>query len=420
MDRVILHCDCNSFFASVELLFLPQYRDKPVAVCGSVDDRHGIVLAKNELAKRFGVATAETAWQAKRKCPDIVFVPPHHELYAQYSKKVNAIYDRYTDLVEPFSIDESFLDVTGTLHLFGGDAQALADRIRREVREEIGITISVGVSFNKIFAKLGSDYKKPDATTVISRKNYQSLLYPLPVGELIYVGKASRAALAALGIHTIGDLAGSDHRTVTGRLGKAGDMLWRYANGLDEEPVRPKGKQPRVKSVGNGQTFRRNLMGEGDIRAGITFLADSVAMRLRRANLACTGVQITIKDADLNSIQRQTQIAETRLSEDISRTAMELVRSSWDPRRPVRMLTVTAIGLCEPGAGEQLSLFSRPAPDQDRKEQLEKALYSIRDKFGKHAVGRGNLVNNDLGLSTLSMKQEGQEEELDAPPGWEE
>jgi len=159
MERIIFHCDCNSFFASVELLDKPELKDKPVAVCGDPASRHGIILAKNEPAKKFGVKTAETIWQAKQKCPDLVLLPSHHDLYHDYSRKVNAIYERYTDLVEPFGIDESWLDVTGTLHLFGGDAVALADRIRREIREELGLTISVGVSFNKIFAKLGSDYK---------------------------------------------------------------------------------------------------------------------------------------------------------------------------------------------------------------------------------------------------------------------
>lgn len=416
MDRTILHCDCNSFFASVELLFLPQYRNVPVAVCGSADDRHGIVLAKNELAKKFGVVTAETAWQAKRKCKDLVFVPPHHDLYEKYSKEINAIYDRYTDLVEPFSIDESFLDVTGTLHLFGGDAAALADEIRRVVRQETGLTISVGVSFNKIFAKLGSDYKKPDATTLLSRENYRSLLYPLPVGNLIYVGNASRQALEALGIHTIGQLAAADRATLVKKLGKAGDMLWRYANGLDEEPVRSRSEKRRIKSIGNGQTFRRNLLGEDDLRAGVTFLSDSVAMRLRQAGLFCTGVQITVKDIQLKSIQRQKQLPATCLSQAISEAAMELLHECWSPKKPARMLTVTAIGLCEGAFGEQLSFFAAPAPERQKKEQLEKTLFELRGRFGKHALGRGNVLKNDIGLSPLSMGEgEIEQEKEDSP-----
>ena len=207
MDRIILHCDLNCFYASVELLSHPDLRDVPMAVCGDPQSRHGIILAKNEPAKKFGVQTAETIWQAKKKCPDLVLLPPHHDLYREYSRKVNAIYDEYTDLVEPFGIDESWLDVTNTLHLFGGDAKALADTLRERMKRELGLTLSVGVSFNKVFAKLGSDYKKPDATTVISRENWKELVWPLPVGDLLYVGGAARKLLKQYGITTISQLA---------------------------------------------------------------------------------------------------------------------------------------------------------------------------------------------------------------------
>ena len=207
MDRVILHCDLNCFYASVELLSHPELRDVPTAVCGDPSSRHGIILAKNEPAKKYGVQTAETIWQARKKCPGLVLLPPHHDLYREYSRRVNAIYDQYTDLVEPFGIDESWLDVTHTLHLFGGDAAALADALRRRMKRELGLTLSVGVSFNKVFAKLGSDYKKPDATTVISRENWQSIVWPLPVGDLLYVGGAARKLLHQYGVDTIGQLA---------------------------------------------------------------------------------------------------------------------------------------------------------------------------------------------------------------------
>lgn len=222
MDRVILHCDLNSFYASVELLDHPELRGRPVAVCGDPESRHGIILAKNELTKKYKVQTAETIWQARRKCPDLVLLPAHHWKYRDYSQKVNAIYERYTDLVEPFSIDESWLDVTGTLHLFGGEGRGLADEIRRVVREELGLTLSVGVSFNKIFAKMGSDYKKPDATTVITRENFQQLLWPLPVTDLLFVGRAAARVLAGYGIHTIGDLARFDRDSLGEILGKGG------------------------------------------------------------------------------------------------------------------------------------------------------------------------------------------------------
>ena len=252
MDRVIYHCDCNSFYCSVELLSRPELQNVPTAVCGNPKSRHGIILAKNEPAKRFGVRTAETIWQARQKCPDLVLLPATHGLYQEYSKRVNAIYDRFTDLIEPFGIDESWLDVTGSLHLFGGDPRALADRIRNTVREELGLTISVGVSFNKVFAKLGSDYKKPDATTVISRENFRRIVWPLPVTDLLFVGRASAKVLGQYGVSTIGDLAAFDKNALTELLGKQGGQLWEYANGLEHSPVAPAGTYTPPKSVGNG------------------------------------------------------------------------------------------------------------------------------------------------------------------------
>ena len=224
-DRVILHCDLNCFFASVELLSHPDLRDIPTAVCGDPASRHGIILAKNEPAKRLGIQTAETIWQAKKKCPGLVLLPPHHGLYREYSRRVNAIYEQYTDLVEPFGIDESWLDITGSMHLFGGDPKAIADALRRRLRQELGLTISVGVSFNKVFAKLGSDYKKPDATTVISRENWQDIVWPLPVGDLLFVGRAAGRVLHQYGVETIGQLAACSPQMLETLLGKLGLQL---------------------------------------------------------------------------------------------------------------------------------------------------------------------------------------------------
>ena len=276
MDRVILHCDCNGFFASVETLLNPSLADVPMAVAGDPESRHGIILAKNEKAKKYGVATAEPIWQAKQKCPDLVCVLPHHDMYHRISQRVNAIYLDYTDLVDPFGIDESFLDITGSLKLFGMTPREMADDIRARVRHEIGITISVGVSFCRVFAKLGSDYKKPDATTVIDRENFRTVAYPLPVSALLFAGKRTTDALAQLGVRTIGDLAAAERRLLVERLGEAGDTLWKYANGLDDEPVRAYDDRPAPKSVGNGMTFRRDIAGEREIRAGVMALADSV------------------------------------------------------------------------------------------------------------------------------------------------
>jgi len=389
MDRVILHCDLNCFYASVELLSHPDLRNVPVAVCGDPSSRHGIILAKNEPAKKYGVKTAETIWQAKKKCPDLVLLPPHHKLYREYSKKVNAIYDQYTDLVEPFGIDESWLDVTHTLHLFGGDAKALADSLRARLKQELGLTLSVGVSFNKVFAKLGSDYKKPDATTVISRENWQSIVWPLPVGDLLYVGGAARRLLKQYGVETIGQLAACPQDMLEALMGKMGTQLHAYANGLENEPVRSRYEAEPVKSVGNGTTFPKNLTTREQVTAGIAMLADSVASRLRHDGLYAGGLQVTIRDPEFKDRSRQKQLpAPTHLIRDLTEQAMELVNQLWKPPSPIRALTVTAIHLVQEGeAYEQVDLFTAAAvPRKERQEKLEGAMDKIRKKYGDSAI----------------------------------
>ena len=403
--RTILHCDLNCFFASVELLSHPQLRDKPVAVCGDPEERHGIVLAKNEPAKRMGVQTAETIWQAKRKCPELICLPPHHDLYRVYSQKVNAIYNQYTDLVEPFGIDESWLDITGSMHLFGGDGKAIADEIRARVKKELGLTLSVGVSFNKVFAKLGSDYKKPDATTVISPENWQELLYPLPVSDLLFVGSSAAAVLAQYGVRTIGDLARFPLHSLENLLGKHGQTLHRYACGLDDDPVLGPGQREPVKSVGNGSTFRENITNRAQAKTQLSILSEQVAIRLRQQGLRCGGVQITVRDANFKTFTRQKQLpSSTFLMHDIAAAALELLDACWRFPQPIRMLTVTAIHLTdEADAYVQTDLFG--GGDTRRKEKLEHlelAMDGIRQRFGKDAISY---------LSHLDKKKNRNEEE---------
>ena len=393
MERVILHCDQNCFFASVELLSHPDLRDVPMAVCGDPASRHGIILAKNEPAKRFGIQTAETVWQARRKCPGLVLLPPHHKLYREYSVRVNELYGQYTDLVEPFGIDESWLDITGSMHLFGGDPVAIADELRRRVREELGLSISVGVSFNKIFAKLGSDYKKPDATTLISPENWQEIVWPLPVGAMLFVGRSAQRTLAQYGVETIGQLAACRPEMIEQLLGKLGRQMHAYANGLDRSPVRPQAEREPVKSVGNGTTFPHDLTRWEEVRAGLAALSDSVAMRLRRQGLYCSGVQVTIKDSSFCSISRQKRLeSPTRLMKDIQRAAMELTRSAWRAPTPIRMLTVTALHITESAESfEQLDLLGAGRAVSDaRQEKLESAVRAIRDKFGDGSITFGS------------------------------
>ena len=389
MERTILHCDLNGFFASVELLEHPELQDKPVAVCGDPESRHGIILAKNEPAKKFGIKTAETIWQAQRKCPDLVLLPSHHDKYRHYSKLVNEIYEKHTDLVEPFGIDESWLDVTGSMHLFGGSGKAVADKLRREIRETLGLTISVGVSFNKVFAKLGSDYKKPDATTVITRENFRDIVWPLPVTDLLFVGRSSAQTLAKFGVRTIGELAAFDRNALTGLLGKQGEQLWQYANGLENSPVAPAGAYVPPKSVGNGETFPHDLLGFDQMREGLRPLADQVAMRLRKHHMKCTGLQLTIRDPHFRDICRQRPLsAPTCTSLELLRAAMEILTDCWNAGAPVRALTLTAISLIpEEQAAEQFDLFDTAAPQRrEKRETLERTMDQLRAKYGADKI----------------------------------
>lgn len=392
-ERVILHCDLNCFFASVELLSYPALRDVPVAVCGDPESRHGIVLAKNEAAKRLGVKTAETIWQAKQKAPNLITLPPHHGLYREYSQRVNAIYGQYTDLVEPYGIDESWLDITGSMHLFGGDGKAIADALRLRLRQELGLTISVGVSFNKIFAKLGSDYKKPDATTVIDRENWREIVWPLPVGDLLGVGHATEKVLRQYGIETIGQLAAFPDHTLETLLGKHGTQLHDYANGRENSPVRPQHEAEPVKSVGNGTTFPQNLTRWEEVRSGLAMLADSVALRLRRYGLYCGGVALSIRNAQFRQFSRQIQLdSPTHLQKDIYHAVLALAKQMWHAPDPIRAMTVTALYLTENADSyHQLDLLGGESERRSEKqERLEQAMDDIRRKYGKGAITFGN------------------------------
>ena len=390
-DRIILHADCNSYFASVESIDHPEWKLVPMAVCGDPELRHGIVLAKNELAKAYHIQTAETIYSAKKKCPDLLLVPAHHEKYKAVCERINAIYESYTDLVERFSIDESFLDVTGSRHLFGSGKE-IADELRRRIREEIGVTVSVGVSFNKTFAKMGSDYKKPDATTVISRENYKGLLWPLPIGELLFVGKSGASILKDHGILTIGDLAQADPASISSFFGKTGVQLQQAARGEDLSPVLPTGYEEQPKSISHNVTFDHDLTDPTEILAGITLISDQVGTRLRRKKLFASVVQIQIKDTSLKVINRQKQLVQytcnTRLIRD---TAVRLLRENWPEGMPIRMLSVGVTGLSLDGS-QQLDLFMDTAK-AEKAQRLDEAVDSIRAKYGKQSITFGRTMD---------------------------
>ena len=406
MERIILHCDCNSFFASVETALNPAYRGVPMAVCGDPENRHGIVLAKNEEAKRYGIKTAETVYSAKKKCPSLVIAPPHYHEYERYSKMVNAIYSEYTDMVEPFGIDESWLDVTASRRIYGS-GEEIAEQIRQRVKKEIGITVSIGVSFNKVFAKLGSDYKKPDAITVISRANFKQIVFPLPASDLLFVGRKTTEMLAKMGIRTIGDLAATSRELLRMRLGKMGDMLYEYANGLDEMPVGV--GDDEVKSISNGFTFKHDLVSREECKTGLDFLSDEIGARLRAKGLKCGTVALTIKDTYLRSVQRQRPLANhTDISREISALAYEILCDEWSESKPIRMLTVAVTGLIDAGSSYvQMDLFSaeESVAVRDKERKMEETVDSIRRKFGSSAISTGAIIDSDIGVKRPSDRK---------------
>lgn len=397
-ERIILHCDLNNFFASVECLDREDLKGKPVAVAGSVEKRHGIILAKNEVAKRFGVKTAEAIWQAQQKCPNLVLLPPHYELYNSYSQTVRKIYERYTDIIEPFGIDECWLDVTGSTLLFGS-GEKIANEIRRAVKTETGLTISVGVSFNKIFAKLGSDLKKPDAVTVISTENYKETVWPLDIGELIGVGKATKQSLHRIGLFTVGDVAKSDPNILRLVLGKAGESLWRFTNGMDSSPVISSEFAPPPKSIGRSTTPPEDMRTQEDIMVVMIKLCDRVSSSLRQNHALAGVVQVHIRDKDLHITEHQRKLTEPiRLTELLFKTGCELINEIWDGETPLRSIGIRATELVPQDECLQLSLGC----DYERLEKLEKlecVIGDARKRYGKDAVIRCRQLSGEaLGI----------------------
>ena len=405
MERTILHCDCNGFYASVECALNPQLKNVPMAVGGSAEERQGIILAKNELAKKYNIKTAETIWQARRKCPDLVIVPPHHDLYEQYSKRVNNIYKEYTDLVEPFGIDESWLDVTASRALFG-DGETIANTLRERIKNEVGITISVGVSFNKVFAKLGSDYKKPDATTIITRENFKEIVYPLPVTDMLYAGKKTAVQLQKLGIKTIGDLASANKELLIKALGKNGEMLSEYARGEDTEPVMCVTDETEIKSVGNGLTFKQDLVGEEQIKRGIHIITESVATRMKRYGVKCKTLRVQIKGTDFKTVSRQRGLdTPTNLEKTIRDVAYELLCDVWDLKKPVRALSIAGANLLHDDSGAQLSLFEEDITDEKR-ENLEETIRTLRKRYGFNSVKTADIMDREVGVSETHIRSQ--------------
>ena len=394
-DRCVLHIDMNNFFATVECRGRDDLVGKPVAVGGDAEARHGIILAKNYEAKSYGIRTGESIVEAKKKCPKLVILPAHYDEYIKVSRAAREIYADYTDLIESFGIDECWIDVTDSEYLFGG-GEKIADEIRARVKRELGVTVSVGVSFNKVFAKLGSDLKKPDATTVISRENFKSTVWTLPAEELLFVGRSTKRRLNTLGIFTIGDLANADGDLLLRFLGKNGIMLQNFALGRDNAPVLRNEAAYPVKSVGNSTTAPRDIKTEREAQIVFAVLCESVAVRLRAEGKKCTTVRISVRSSDLSWFSKQCRVEATFSEREIYRAAVGLYRESFKGGS-VRSLGVCGADLC-PERDEQISIFDGETVGRARLEVLERTTDTIRSRFGKYAIRRG-LMLEDVSLS---------------------
>lgn len=399
MKRCVLHIDCNKFYASVECLYRPELRDKPMAVGGDPENRHGIILTKNEIASKYGLTVGEPLWKARQKCPDLVVVPPNYPLYLRFSALARKIYEDYSEFIEPFGLDECWIDVTGNEK----SGEEIAHEIRKRVKSQLGITVSVGVSFNKVFAKLGSDYKKPDAVTVIDESNYKDIAWSLPCGDLLMVGRSAQKKLNAYGINTIGDLADTDVAVLKSLFGKNGEMLHSFANGTECSPVRHKDEISDVKSVGNSTTAPRDLVNEEDVKTVFRVLCESVSTRLREKGLKGRVVTIYVRDKELSSFSRQMKIpANTDISTEIFYYAMKLFCTNYFWNKPIRSLGVSVSDFDV--TYEQFD-FEKTVENREKQERLETAVDSLRRRFGNYCIGRACQLN-DTELSKFNPHEE--------------
>ncbi|MBQ3081632.1 MAG: DNA polymerase IV [Clostridia bacterium] len=401
-ERIILHSDANSFFASVEMAIDPGLSGKPVAVCGAVEERHGIVLAKSEKAKKAGIITGMTVGDAKKRCPDLCIVRPHYNTYADYSDGLRKIYADFSDRIEPFGMDECWLDVSSAIKKYEDGALA-ADMIRARVKKELGITVSVGVSFNKVFAKLGSDLKKPNGTTVITKTGFKNQLFGLPAEALLGVGRSTKSILNKHGIYTIGQLASADKRFLKDLFGKSGETLWAFANGFDFAPVITEKEAPPVKSVGHGTTPPHDLTTNEEVKRLITALSQDIGEKLRRHRLRCLGVSLSLRDKRLKITNHQCKLnMATDNSGVIADTAYRMFLEKGGINEPLRSLTVTAINLEDSTLPQQTDLFT----DQrrlEKKKALDKTIDGIRRRFGKNAILPALICKTDMSFSQSGL-----------------
>lgn len=393
-ERVVLHSDLNNCYASIECMLNPSLRGKYIAVCGSTEDRHGIVLAKNQLAKKCGVKTGDVIWEARQKCPQLVVVPPHMDQYLKFSKIVREIYMRYSPEVESFGIDESWIELTGSPLLRTHTPEEIANEIRETVKAEVGLTVSVGVSFNKIFAKLGSDLKKPDAVTCITKEDFKQKIWPLPASDLLYVGRATTAKLQKYGVITIGDLARSNVEFLHRILGKNGEMLWGFANGLDNSRVMPCEFDPPIKSIGHGVTCTADLVTVEEVHRIFLELSQQIGFRLRQNHLAATRVQISVRDNTLAHREYQGALPfPTQSYTEICKAGMDLFRRRYTWQNDIRSLTIRAIDLVPADTPIQLDLWTDFSAHK-RRLKLEETVEDLRRRFGQAAINFAALTSD--------------------------
>ena len=402
--RVILHSDINACYAAIEHLHRPELNGKPLAVGGDPEARHGIVLTADYIAKKYGVKTGMALWQAKQVCPELNIVSPRMDLYLRFSRMAHEIYGEYTDLQEPYGVDESWLDVTASSSL-KGDGYKIAKEISNRMKSELGITVSIGVSFNKIFAKLGSDYKKPDAITTMYQDEFKSKAWKLPASDLLYVGRSTNQKLCRLGIKTIGDLAETDESILQSQLGKMGSILWAFANGYDDSPVKVENTRAPIKSVGNSTTTPRDLENDEDVKNVLYILAESVATRLRENGFKCRVVEISVRDNELLSFTRQHKISNaTNITKEIAEEAYRIFKESYNWRKPIRSLGVRGADLVNDNYWEQIDLFSS-VELREKQEKMDQTVDDIRRRFGFYSVQRG-LMYRDRILSAVNAKED--------------
>ncbi|MCL2820883.1 MAG: DNA polymerase IV [Oscillospiraceae bacterium] len=401
MDKRIVLSDLNACYASIEIARRPELRGKPVAVCGNVEERHGIVLAKSDLAKRYGIKTGMVRWQAMRLCPGLVTVPPNIDLYRQVTNRVREIYSEYSNLRDDFSIDESWIDLTGTCRT--GKEIKLAHEIKERLKTETGLTASMGLSWNRVFAKLGSDIAGPDSVAEITRSNMKKVVWPLPVQVLMGVGRATTHGLSEMGIGTIGELAAANPDILKRRFGKNGTVLYAFANGIDTTPIKEEGTGLPVKSLGNSTTAARDMVCDEDVRIILMTLAESVAMRLREEKFKAYVIQISLRTTDLRWLIHERKIKRpTDITHDILDISFSLYKDiRLLPLRGVGIRVSTLVPADEP---EQMNLFE-DEKRHDNKRTIDRAVDKIREDFGYHSIQRG-LTKLDEQLGTLNAREE--------------